>query len=593
MKTLNVLSAIAILLVVSCSILKKEDNDKAIRDFLLKFQNTLNLEEQAIIAQFDISQSKEALLSAIAVLQNKAHEFILCEPAYGMADIKIEEGSIQVSIPVAFKSQKLDEEFAKSSSIIMWLKPKKGSYVISKLEAEEFYRTFAQLKSEMEWQVERKREFAARDAIYGVIRSLENNFDSVAWYSRYGEKYYLYVVSGEWLNWFEVYDAKRPAMTAKVGLASESGEVIIPMEYDLIGTIGFDFPSIVEVHKEGKVGYFNIETGKLVIPAEYDMIIPYERGNVKCIVKSDSIYGWYNKDFVLTTGFPDENAERWIRQFNFIPINLHIDIDDYALAEIPHSDQAGNGIVVMPSYLSKTGVFKEVISGISPTDFPMNGYTDYVETQSSVLQSITESMSGLITTIRERYLDGREEFYTHNNLVLVGTKQDTLAVARLYSSGSVVFTVIDSLLEVKSLPDGGYFEGEEWEANIPQYSYFRIDDGVKAKRLKSVRNFPMTEFVKLDSSYLSGVFSYYNPETEKTEDTEFLSLNTITYMRNEILASYGQRFINKDGYNEFPHYEKVEEKPADEVLKLLSDIDAHNVRFLERVISLMQTSKTV
>ncbi len=42
-----------------------------------------------------------------------------------------------------------------------------------------------------------------------------------------------------------------------MGLVDETGTVVIPVEYKLIGTPGFAKPQMIEVTKNGKVGYFN------------------------------------------------------------------------------------------------------------------------------------------------------------------------------------------------------------------------------------------------------------------------------------------------------------------------------------------------
>jgi hypothetical protein len=596
MKTTNLLQAVLCLLVLSCSVLKKDDPQKEVRAFVTEFQNALSQPDGTILKQFDAKQSREVILSAIKVLQNKEHEFILCEPSYGLADITIIEGSgIEVRIPVAFRTQKLSEKFEKTTSLTLWLTPKKKSYVISRLDADEFYQTFAQLKSQIEWSVERQRELDARVPVYELARKLEHSFDSVIWFSRYGEQHFFYVVNGDWVNWFNTYNGKRPEGLGKMGLTNENGEVVIPIDYDQVGTIAFDWTNLVEVKKDGKFGYFDIREQREVVPAEYDLIIPYRKSNAACIVKKDTVYGWYNSSYVYADGFPDESARNWVSEFKFIPGNLHIDVENYALAEIPTANQAGNGIVIMPSYLSRTGVFDEVVAGISPTAFPLDGgYTDYVETQGSVFESITGSISGLITTIRERYLDGREEFYTHQNLVLVSASHDTLAVARLYSVGQISFKTIDSLLQVKSVYQPEWFEpGDNWETNMPQYYFFLMGEDAKVTKLTSKRHFSMTEFVKLDSSYLAGEFLYWNTKSESEEKKDFLSLETLTFMRNEIFAAYGVKFFSADGYDEHGQFKNLPERTIDEIDDELSSVDQHNVTFLNRVIELMEPKKLI
>jgi hypothetical protein len=582
---------LVVLMLYSCSVLRKDDNEKEIREFIASFQSKLTQPDDIILDMFDARQSRDIVMTAVRILQNKEHEFILCEPAYGTATIIIADESISVNIPVMFRSQNLNKKYEEATTLVLYLKRKKNSFVITKLDADAFYQTFARIKNDMQWQVEREREYLAREPVYALARNYEASFDSVFWYTRYESKTYFYVVAGQWENWFYRYEAKRPPAEGKVGLLNEAGEVIMPLQYDLVGTIGFDFPGLVEVNSNGKYGYFDVENRKLVVPVEHDILLPYKKNGVKCIVKTDTVFGYYSDTFEYKEGFPDDAAERWVKEFKFVPSDLHLDVGSYALAEIPDRENAGYGIVVMPSYLVKTGVFEEVVGGISPTDFPINGYTDYVETNKTVMQTVSESISALVTTIKERYLDGREEFYTHNSLVFVGKNLDTLSVTKLYSGGDVSFRVMDSLLEVKSMTDDCYFyEGDyEWDDVAPSYTYFILGGDLKVTKLSSKRNFSETEFARLDSTYLSGDFKRYDPDTGDEYSATFFSLKTVTYMRDEILASYGVKYKHESGgYDRFSQFKDVPEVSASEARSMLSLTDAHNVAFLERMIDLLE-----
>jgi hypothetical protein len=270
-----------------------------------------------------------------------------------------------------------------------------------------------------------------------------------------------------------------------------------------------------------------------------------------------------------------------VKEFSFVPPNLHIDAASYAVAEIPVEEYAGAGIVVVPSYLTNTGILRPVIYGLSSTEFPINGYTEFVETQGSFVETVSESLSALVVTIRERYLEGREEFYTHNNVVFVGPRQDTIHVEPLYQGGEVSFQRIDSLLELKAEP----LASEIYDGiPIADFRYFIITpQGVEP--LRSGRQYDQTEFVKLDSSYLSGTFEIYNEQTEQTEQTDFMPAHVVSEMRDEILASYGVKFFYKSSYDRFPSFKSLPEITREEALTRLTDIDRHNLEFLERVLA--------
>jgi hypothetical protein len=264
----------------------------------------------------------------------------------------------------------------------------------------------------------------------------------------------------------------------------------------------------------------------------------------------------------------------------------------HTFCEIPSADQTGNGLIVPPSYLSKHGIFNEIEGNISTTKVPVNGWTDYKETTGSFLESITESIQAVVTTIRERYLDGREEFYNSSTLVFVNDKLDTLHVASISGEEVSMHPIDSSLLEVRTPHDfwfGEYEAGDE--SNLYQHTYFSIGSNNEITQLKSNRLYPQTQFVMLDSSYLTGNFLVYSSITQKEEPTNFLSVRTLTFMRDEILASYGYTFHDKEKIAQFqqigtwytPRYLKLEEFE-----NKMTTIDRYNLKFLNKILDLIQ-----
>lgn len=579
-------------IVTACNILKSEDQQQAVLNFLGTFQTKLQAPQEEINALFDARQSPEVISGVVSILQNKEHEYINCTAAFAQASVVEEEEGIKVIIPASFDSKGIEETFHENANLTLWLKPSKNSFVISKVEGEEFYKAFASIKSNMEWRVERKREEVRREPIYARARELEQQFDSVVWFTTYQEKNYYYVVSGAWVNYFMRYDENPQTPSYQMGLVNEAGEIIIPLEYELIGTIGFDQPNIVEVKKNGKSGWFDIEARKALGETSYDIIIPYRNTDVKAIVKTDTTFGWLTDTFEYKKGFPSAEAKKWVKSFSFLPTSLRIHHESTAMCEIPRLDDTGYGIVMPPSYLVKNGIFKEIVGGITTTPVPINGWTEYVETNGTRVQNITEKINAVITSITEHYLEGREEFYTENRLTFVNEASDTLAIASIPTDSVIHMKRIGNVLEIKSPAPYYWFEGGMYEDyNLPMYTYFMLGDEFSVKPLRTVRTFASTEFVKLDSSYLMGSFSHWNRNTDEEEQTDFLSVATIEYMRNEILAFYGFKFSDPsvaDHFVGFSWYsvkhENMESLEAD-----LTEIDKHNLAFLEKILVLLKT----
>lgn len=577
--------------VAGCSVLKKENSEKDVRVFLTTFQSSLGSSDEEILRYFETRQSREAVLSAVKVLQNKEHEFIECVASFDNAEIFIAEKSVKVVIPVSFQTKNLEYAQDGATTLEMTLRAKNDSFVITQLQAENFYKTFADIRNTIEWSVEQKLEMRKREPIYTLAKVLQAKFDSVVWYTTYKDRRYFYVVNGNWIGYTNRWEKRHGDPDCKMGLIDDEGNIIVPLEYDLVGTLGFHFDDQVEVKKNGKVGYFNLSTKQITIPADYDMIIPYGKGQSLAIVKNDSSYGWIDEAYQYKTGFPSTAAEKWVNSFAFLPRDLKLQADStISFAEVPNADGAGSGIVMPPSYLVKTGIFNEVVVGISTTPVPINGWTDYLVTGATTLEKITNKVEAVFTTITERYLEGREEFYTYNRLAFVNEKFDTLTVTDIPTSGKINFTRIDStLLEVKF--DASYYPesdaGMAAEYNMPQYTYFRLKPDLTVSKLESVRTFPFTEFVKIDSAYLAGDFTMWTQEGEV--QTSFLSFATLNFMRNEILAANGYRFTGEAELDQFKYVNWYQPRfdTIQQCEEQMTETDLHNLHFLDRIITRM------
>jgi len=584
--------AVAVVLaigVLSCNILKKNESEEDIGIFLSNFESKLKLPDDEILKQFEARQSREAILAVIRIFQNKEYEYIDC--ALAMQETEIErdkDDNIRVSIPAILSARNLqDADSHVSTSIALWLKAKDRSFVITKIEGEKFYDDFANLRNSIQWAAERQVEIDKRRPIHAQAKALQQQYDSVIWYTTYEGKNYFYVVKGTWSN--DLKDGKNQNTDCVMGLVDEAGSVLIPVAFDLIGTIGFDKLQVVEVKKNGKVGQFNITDKKLVIDTVYDMIIPIDRPDTYAYVRTDSTYGWIDLQYQYHTGLPSEKEKAWVGQFGFLPKDLSLKNGEQSLCEIPNEENIGYGIVIPPSRYVKTGLFDEIIQGLSTTATPMSGWTEYMETKGTLFQQVTEGISALMTTITERYLDGREEFYTTNRLVFMTPAHDTLAVSNIGTESIIHLKRIgESLIEVKSEPylywDSPFEEGLQ-EYDIPQFNYFSLENGAVIP-LKSQRIFSFTQFVKLDSTYLTGEFHHYNVETQEKEESTFLSSSTLQFMRNEILASYGYRFKDSVDIQRFSQYAQNIDNLED-VQGQLSDVDRHNIAFLDKIIALL------
>ncbi|MGC1241042.1 MAG: WG repeat-containing protein [Chryseosolibacter sp.] len=578
-------------IVGACSVVKKEDPAQSVRTFLSSFHIDLTRSDQEILKHFRVRQSPEAVLAVIRILQNKEKYFV-CDARFAEADILIQGEEIRVTIPAVFKTNGLESQAMSNAMLQFWLSPEDKSYVITRLEGDDFYNTFMRMKNNNEWGIKGKTAVESRLPIYAKARALEAKFDTVIYYATYKDEDYFYVAEGEWIN-HSLSSRTRDEQNVgvKMGLADADGKLIIPMEYDLIGTIGFERPDLVEVKKDGKFGYFDIQTRTLIVEPNYDMIIPVTFENVFAMVRQDSVSGWLTKYYEYEQGFPSQDVQQWFENYTYLRKTLRLASGSQVFCEIPSEQYAGNGILMPPSYLVKHRVFDEIEHGIITTEVPLHGYTEYKESQGSWLQRITDGFGALTTSIQERYLAGREEFYNSTTILFVDNDYDTLGEAHLSGTEISIRAIDSTLLEVKTPHDWWFMEEEVCEeTNLYLHKYFAIGEDGSIRQLKSNRLFPETEFVRLDSSYITGQFLVYDRKLDAEVPTSILSMKTLTSMRDEILACYGYSFPETDKAERYdtrwylPVYANIED-----VTDLLNDIDRHNFEFLERIITAMQS----
>jgi hypothetical protein len=582
---IKALTLLVTIIVIGCSILKKEDVEKDIRVFLTSFQNSLDKPDAEILKFFNTPQTNEVIMLAVDVLRNKDMANIKCIPSFDKALIYFEDQGIRVVIPTNVQSTDMGIDLKNESTLTLYLKRKDNSFYISKLEGDEFYNSYVSLRNQMDGSFDLEKELLSRKSVYDKAKELQQQYDSVIWYAQYDSTTYFYVVNGEWSNYFIHYwdNAVKPT-NYKMGLVDQNGKVIVPVEYDLVGTLGFSLPNTVEVKKDGKVGYFNLE-GQQLIPPDFDMIIPYAAEEI-LIVKKDTTYGWFNSAYqYYPSGFSSPTAAGYIKTFQFLPSQFVLSEKTKTLCEIPYKENLGYGIIIPPSYWTKTGIFREILGGFTIGELRLTANTEFIETNSSNITSITDKINALIMTVKERYLDGREEFYTHDRLVYINSTNDTLATQELSADGKVEFKRIDeTLVELKYLDHYSYEPEGYDEYPILMYNYIRLNSDFSVTTLKTNRRFSFTQFVKMDSAYITGEFKTWVNDKEKV--IYGLSVNTLFMMRNEILADYGYRFSQQPDIDQFKYFKwyTPEYDSFSQIEDKLTEIDKHNLAFLEKIL---------
>jgi hypothetical protein len=582
MKLRNIYLAMLFAVVAGCTILKQEDPESKVRAFIASFAQSLSGTDQEILGLFDTQQSQEAILSAVRVLQNQTEYGIQCQLYSDQASITFEETGVRVIIPVSISGSAGELVSSADNYLTFILSPKKDAFVITKLEGDEFYNAYTSVKYELA-EAASEAEVHEHILTYGkIVEFLQEKYDTVVWVANYEGTPYFYVVNGSW-------DADQGGVFL-MGLVDETGKEIIPVQYDMVGTIGFDWPGMLEVRDNNGVGLFSLEKGEVVQPG-YEWIVPYEITNAFAIVKTDSAYGWLDKTYNYHDDFPSESAAAFIASHDFLPTGREFSSQTTTMCEIPSEEYYGSGRIIFPAYLTSTGLFQEVEYDFTMYANTWRANTEMISADHQFFDSVLEGVSMLMTSISKRYLDGREAFYTSNEVSFVSNDGTLVGTSASLASSDITINRIDStLIEIVTTnsADGPEFyeeSSDETEIDIPQYMYFRLEE-TGPEQLGSSRMFNFTEFVKLDSSYLTGNFTYIERETFNTSSRTFLCDTTLIRMRNEILAEYGYIFPDERTTEAFkfnnwynPRYQAVAQFEDN-----LNDIDRHNLKFLEKIL---------
>ena len=274
-KFLTVVAALTV--IVSCSRIQKSDLEKTVKVFLTDFQSKLQSSDENILKLFAGSQSKEEILKAIAILQNK-DRVVNAKIFFDSAKSYPEASYVVVELPVDLSGR---DQQMKRTLLSFQLFKNDGQFRIGKLEGERLYSDFFGLKNSIENSEDIARRMADIKVYYDRARELKKDYDSIIWYVHHKNMTYYYPVKGKFN-----FDSLRKEVPQdyKIGLIDETGKVIVPVEYDLVGNPSMTVPEAVEVKKDGKIGFYSLD-GKLIIEPSYEWLVPYEKRIFKCFGK--------------------------------------------------------------------------------------------------------------------------------------------------------------------------------------------------------------------------------------------------------------------------------------------------------------------
>lgn len=435
-------------------------------------------------------------------------------------------------------------------------------------------------------------------ASFNIAGQLKSKYDSVLWFSHINNKTYYYVVKGKWN--MDDYLRKDTVRDYQMGLVSPQQKEIIPPMYDLVHNIGGTFPNLIEVEKDHKHGFYDLN-GKIVLPVIYDQVFPVKDDEHLAALRKDDDYYWLKNDFTVSDKTDLKIADIVSNLKQPDSYTLKNDTTDNITEFNSHENHSS--LRIPPSYL----VDLNILPAIKCFKNPLRKNVYFDDASSLYIVKLDQKpadngnwLTAAFYSIRDYFLGGRSEFYDTKNVIIVDKKRNQVFAhdiqidytpdgsdAPVKCSEYEIRNVNDSLFEVKATANvyielPGVTDPDISEA--PVYHYLFIKNN-KLKEINCNRIFSFTKFVKMDDSYLHGCYAY------KNEQTDYLKPEYLRYMKNEIFADYNYKFKDTLWSQSFldaaGNYKPVNVLVDDS----LTAIDKYNINWINQKLNASKSKK--
>ncbi|MDB5090812.1 MAG: hypothetical protein JWR09_4806 [Mucilaginibacter sp.] len=483
------------------------------------------------------------------------------------SNIKFINEEIAVAhIPAKFSHDSLSDKQSVLTLTIHKVLPHK--YKITVVDAKRFladyvaYESFVRQKTMSEKDIFSPITLAA----FKTANSLKTKYDSVIWFAHVDQKTFYYVVKGKWNMERDINHYKDSVIEPyKMGLVSPELKEIIPPEYDLIHNISGTFPGLVEVEKDNKKGFYDLD-GKIMVPVSYDQVLPVNDGDNLAVLRNGTDYFYLKQDMTVSDKVDLKISDIMAKikglagSFDLYKNALNV-VTEY------NSKTEHGAIYIAPSYLvdlnmiAKSMEFKNPLRKVDYEETHLNYKVAYVTTA----KPAENWLEATFYSIRDYFLGGRAEFYDNKNIVIVDKKNNRIFTQNIridYTPGdggselkglcdvNNIKVINDSLYEVKA-GAALYIELYDSTKSVeggPYYHYLAVKNN-KLVELPNNRNFGFTKYVKMDDSYLNNCYNLFIG-SGNYKDMQKKTINQITpemlsYMKNEIFADYAYQFKDK------------------------------------------------
>ncbi|MDF2432089.1 MAG: hypothetical protein JWP44_1720, partial [Mucilaginibacter sp.] len=281
---------------VRCKTALKTDSSE-ISQFLNKFNNSINEgNADTLMACFKTDKKTKALVRLVNLLAGKKgadgmKPLTTIKLDIDKAEIKnISNDLVNVTIPASFSHATVNDK--QSVLVLKIYKVAPHELKIIQADARQFltdylaYENFVKSKTE----AEKVTYSAITLTAFKTADQLKTRYDSVIWFAHLHNQTYFYVIKGKWnIEKDIVRDKDSTIDPYKMGLVNPALKEIIPAEYDLVHNINGTFTGLVEVEKNDKKGFYNLN-GRIVVPVNYDQIFPIEDENNLAVLKNGNNY---------------------------------------------------------------------------------------------------------------------------------------------------------------------------------------------------------------------------------------------------------------------------------------------------------------
>ncbi|WP_256010139.1 WG repeat-containing protein [Desertivirga xinjiangensis] len=568
---------------------KPEENE--IQAFLEVLVNDLNSKPiESVRIHFDVQQPRKELARLLNLLSGKTGLDARFKPLYKTAisftdpEIKmINERLSHVKVNMVLSHESLPDFESELNLDIR--KDGANTFKVIKINGEELFGDFVAYENAIRAKMYQADEIYSPQtlAAFKTAEQLKTKYDSVLWFSYVDGRSYFYVVKGEW-NVNAVIYGNGPKPEYSMGLVDAEMKEIVPPDYSLIHNIGGTFEGLIEVEKDGKRGFYNLE-GKLVVPVDNDQIIPIHDSTHIAVLNHGQDYYWLNKDYSISekdsTIRVDDIMNKVSKQANRYRVseNQIQNLLEYNSREIHGC------LYLAPSHLVDWKIMYQMTHFKNPLRKKVEFFeiSDWIDIRLTKKIQPADWLETIFYSIRDNYIGGRSDFYDTEKVMMVDKKNNQIHSFDISSDYPVdiecneirAAALSDTEVEIKT--DHSFdvkIQGKYLQA-MPFYHYYRLENG-KMNELPNKRIFSFSKYVKIDDRYLKGCFRY--------GDKKLISptKGMLEYIKMEIYADYDFKFEDKSWIDMF-EMNMMEYKPKhSNVDDQLTEIDRYNINWIDK-----------